>query len=99
MEMTIQCADENIKGFLRRQLREYENRIGNMTANERRELRKWVSDGNSPYDNPNQIYTDDGISMDYIQGCRTVEDMRKNPDAYLCGSLMEPDVSNQELPF
>jgi hypothetical protein len=71
-EQTLPCGD----------LREYEAAIGDMTPEERDELRKWAADGHSPYDNPCFLYGEDGRIMDFITAIRIDEDMMNNPEDY-----------------
>lgn len=58
--------------FLSKRLHEYEIAI-EMTKEERKELREWVAEGNDPFDNPWNIYGENGWPMDYIQAMH--EDM------------------------
>ena len=41
-----------------------------LTEEELRELEQWVSRGNSPYDNGDYIYTDQGYPMDFVNAMR-----------------------------
>ena len=43
-------SKREIKNELRRQLKQYEVAVGDITPQERKALRKWVADGNSVYD-------------------------------------------------
>ena len=44
--------------------------VGNITDDEKRELREWVALGNSVYDNPYSLCDESGRPMDFINGCR-----------------------------
>jgi len=61
--------------YLKNELKEYENRVGHMAADERKGLRKWVASGNSAYNNPYYISCEDGGPMDYISAMRVTEEM------------------------
>jgi hypothetical protein len=54
------------RNFLSKRLHEYEAAT-EMTKEERKELREWVTDGHDPFDNPWNIYGENGWPMDYIQ--------------------------------
>ena len=71
-----------VRNMLRKGLREYETIIGNMTLEERKELREWVADGNSVNENPYLLYGDNGLPFDYITAIRINEDMILNPEDY-----------------
>ena len=71
------------KSILKKELKEYEAKIGTITAEEREELRNWVSGGNSPYDNPCLLYEECGHPMDFITAIRINEDMINNPSDYV----------------
>lgn len=58
---------------LLQQLRKYEKEV-TMTTEERRELRKWVARGESPYDNGNNIHGENGWPMDFVNAMRFVSD-------------------------
>ena len=51
--------------LLKKQFDDYKKEVC-MTREELRELTKWVSEGNSPYDNGDYIYTEYGVPMDFI---------------------------------
>jgi hypothetical protein len=56
-------------------LRAYEKTHVDMTAQERMELRAWVSAGNSAADNPYFLCGENGCPMDFIAAGRFVDDM------------------------
>ena len=58
---------------LAEQLRKYEKEM-EMTPNERRALHKWVAAGNSPYDNGDYIYGENGWPMDFVSALRFEEE-------------------------
>jgi len=80
--------------LLSRELEEYKAKIDDMTVAEHKDLRKWVADGYSPYENPCLLYSEDGCIMDYITAIRINEDMENNPDEYSWGSN-----SDDSIPF
>jgi len=86
---------------LRMCLREYEIAIGDISYAEREELRKWTTDGYSPFDNPYLLLDDDGCSMDFITAIRINDDMLRTPDDYCPGYGHKPclDVEDNALPF
>jgi len=65
------------RDILRRELIEYKRTIGVMTVDESRDLHEWVADGNSVYSNPWCAAFENGHEMDYINGVRFMEDVRK----------------------
>jgi len=72
-----QCVKEH-KIALRKELKEYERSIVDLTDEERSDLREWVSAGNSVYDNPFYVAHEGGYSVDYIQAIRTIDEMRED---------------------
>ena len=99
MTQYLPYTKKEYEALLHRELREYEAEIGEMTADELIGLRKWVTDGNSPYANPCLIYDGDGRLIDYIQAVRIEEAMLNNPDDYMWWSGPELDTSEDEIPF
>ena len=99
MKPTTQITGKNIMGEPNRLLKEYEAGIDSITAEERRELHKWIADGNSPYDNPCLLYEEDGCLMDYISAIRINDDMLNNPDYYQFGTGTAPDNTDGSLLF
>ena len=55
--------------FLREELKKYRKEMS-LTEEEVHELEQWVSLGNSPYDNGDYIYTDQGYPMDFVNAMR-----------------------------
>ena len=47
----------------------------NMTENDKKELAKWVSDGNSPLNNPWYMCRDDGRPFDFITALHLINEM------------------------
>ena len=70
------------KDFINEVIKGYVAAIGKITAAERKELRKWVADGNRVCDNPWLIHEENGFMMDFISAGRVIEDMIANPDDY-----------------
>ena len=58
------------------QLKKYEKEMA-MTSDERKELHKWVARGNSPYDNGDYIYGENGWPMDFVSALRFVDEQLK----------------------
>jgi hypothetical protein len=75
------CVKEH-KIELRKELKEYEPTIEDLTDEERNALHEWVSDGNSVYDNPCLIVHEGGRPVDFINAIRTFEEIANNPDYY-----------------
>ena len=61
------------KEYLANLLRQYEERTP-MNSEERAELRQWVMDGNSPYDNGWNHCDEDGRPLDFVSAIRIVQD-------------------------
>lgn len=61
------------KEYLTELLRQYEERTP-MNSEERAELRQWVMDGNSPYDNGWNLCDEDGCPLDFVSAMRIVHD-------------------------
>jgi hypothetical protein len=98
---TRNVPDKYIGDMLRSQLKEYELAIGDMTEEERTDLREWVSAGNSVYCNPHLLYEESGSPFDYITAIRIAGDMLRNPEGYRIspGSGLCADAENDALPF
>lgn len=62
--------------ILTEQLKKYEKEMA-MTSDERKELHKWVARGNSPYDNGDYIYGENGWPMDFVSALRFVDEQLK----------------------
>ena len=75
--------NDNRQSVLTAYLKEYEKNIGDITVEERKELRTWVSAGNSPYDNPHLLYSESGCPMDYVTATRIADDMMHSPQDYV----------------
>jgi hypothetical protein len=52
--------------YLEKELKNYERKT-TLTTEERLELHKWVTAGNSVHSNPDNIYGEDGSPMDFIE--------------------------------
>ena len=64
-----------ISEILNHDLNEYIIENGNLTAAEKKNLRKWVASGNSVYTNPFEISDERGYPMDYIEALRINDEM------------------------
>jgi hypothetical protein len=97
------APDKSFMDMLYRDLKEYENSFDDITLKERKDLRQWVKDGNSVYENPGLFSCENGDPMDYITAVRIIEDMRKNPGDYqfgqITGERMDDDSSLYGIPF
>ena len=54
----------------REELNEYMKTFDDLTLAEKQDLRAWVADGNSIYDNPFSLYDEDCHPMDYVNAVR-----------------------------
>jgi hypothetical protein len=63
-------------------LRQYENSIGVLTPEERKELHDWVAVDNSPYENPWGYADEDCRPLGFIETIRLIDDMTNNPKDY-----------------
>jgi len=61
-----------------RQLRAYLKSIGSLSYTEKNELKEWVDDGNSVYDNPYDLYDENGHPLDFITARRIFFDIWEN---------------------
>jgi len=61
---------KELKAIRYKELKQYLAVIGHLTEDEKNELREWVADGNSVYENPYMIFDESGCPMDFINGCR-----------------------------
>ena len=95
------AIDKEYRDILRIEMEEYELKIGELTPDERKELRKWVKAGNSVYDNPYCFSSEDGGPMDYIEAGRIAKDIERNLDDCSTTSWLElyTDAEGDELPF
>jgi len=99
MITNIECDKISIKAYLREELKEYLRTIGDITAEEIIDIRKWVLDGNSVYDNPYSLYNESGCLMDFINGYRIGVDMSENPSDYSWGELTYVWNTGKDIPF
>lgn len=76
-----QCVKEH-KKELRRDLREYERTIADLTDEERINLHLWVADGNSIYENPYHMTDSSYRPLDYIEAIRVTEGLWKSSEHY-----------------
>lgn len=89
----------------KREMRSYLKRFPDATSEEKRDLRRWVNSGHSPYENGDYIVNDDGGPMDFISAQRYQEYL-KDPDAYRGthdseerSSVKYDSETGDELPF
>jgi len=94
----VEYTEKERRSALRKEMRKYVAEIGRVTSDEQKELREWVNDGNSVYDNPYSLYGDDGRAMDFIDATRTFEDIWRNPENYCRGYESEKN-SDEDEPF
>lgn len=64
------------KKMIRQELRDFENTYP-MTLIERKEVHKWVSDGNSIYTNPWYWYYENGNEMNYLDALKFEKELYK----------------------
>lgn len=67
--------------LLEKQFKEYV-RNNPMSKKEIRELREWVADGNSPYDNDICLCDEYAIPLDYITSLRMMDELAENENKY-----------------
>jgi hypothetical protein len=91
MATNVQYDKNTIKALLNSELNDYLELIGDITENEKKELKEWVADGNSVHNNPFLLYEESGSPMDFINGCRIGIDMKENPSNYSIGEPIEFD--------
>ena len=95
-----------VRQLLENDLKQYKTEV-KMSNSEYAELRQWVQEGHSPYDNPWYIATEDGIPVDYISAKQVIECIEEFVVAYDTVNdepiFFVPDVNgntvNEELPF
>lgn len=61
------------RALLRAQLKQYKAEIS-LTDEEIQELEMWVSNGHSPYENPDLVCYESGYLMDYISALRFLQE-------------------------
>lgn len=98
------------KEYLANLLRQYEERTP-MNSEERAELRQWVMDGNSPYDNGWSLCDEDGCQLDFVSAVRIVRDETvmsnaiyaydtcKDEPAILVSAADSVDIASTDMPF
>ena len=93
----------SLKADLRAELKEYMKTIGELSVNEKQDLRIWVSEGNSVHENPFLISGEDGWPMDYINASRFSDEMYEDHinGTNLIRSEFEQDGEDNEpgIPF
>lgn len=67
--------------LLEKQFKEFV-RTNKLSKKEIRELREWVADGNSPYDNPIDIYDELGIPYDYITALNMMDELEEDENVF-----------------
>ena len=98
------------KEYLTELLRQYEERTP-MNSEEHAELRQWVMDGNSPYDNGWNLCDEDGRPLDFVSAVRIVRDETvmsnaiyaydtcKDEPAILVSVADSVDIASTDMPF
>ena len=98
------------KEYLAELLQQYEERTP-MNSEERAELRQWVMDGNSPYDNGWNLCDEDGCPLDFVSAIRIVQDETvmsnaiyaydtcKDEPAILVSAADSVDIVSTDMPF
>jgi hypothetical protein len=66
--------DKEERELLQRELREYICKTDGLSADEKKELRKWVRAGHSVCYNPDDIADESGAPVDYITWLRCYEE-------------------------
>lgn len=56
-------------------LHEYESQFPDMTNKEKKELHRWIYDGNDIYSNPNLLYDERGYPMSFISAYRFEQEL------------------------
>lgn len=108
-ETLKEWTEELLKEF-KREMQTYLKQFPDATPEEKRDLRRWVNAGHSPYDNGDFIVNDDGGPMDFINAQRFLEveyqEYLKDPDSYRGRQDSEEYISTKydpemgdELPF
>lgn len=78
----ISDLEKERRDFLKKELKEYEKSIIDLTPDEQKDLREWVKEGRSCYDNPWYVSTGNGYPVDYIKASRFFDYMCEHPDEY-----------------
>lgn len=98
------------KEYLIELLRQYEEKTP-MNSEERAELRQWVMEGNSPYDNGWYLCDEDGCPLDYVSAMRIARDesvmssamyaydTSKDEPAILVSVADPVDITSTDMPF
>ena len=75
--------------------------VDNITDDETRDLKKWVADGRSVYDNPCLISDESGRPMDFINACRLDVEMSEDLPPFFWDDLDDADNGDWDgdLPF
>lgn len=81
---------------IRDEFKEYIEKLTDLTADEKKELREWVDCGHSVYDNPFGVCDERGMTMDYIEALRIynepfVDEMYTQNDSLICEESSEMD--------
>ena len=65
-----------------RELKQYLAANSGLTADELKELKEWVADGNSARDNPYGYADESGQPLDFVMAARLLEDIQRHPEDY-----------------
>ena len=107
---TLREWKTELRREFKREMRPYLKRFPDATPEEKRDLRRWVNSGHSPYENGDYIVNDDGRPMDFIGAQRFLEveyrEYLKDPGNYKGTqdsgehlSLKYDPETGDELPF
>jgi type I site-specific restriction endonuclease len=80
--ITYIYSEKEKQELLHKDLKEYEAMFDDMTAAERKALRKWVAESNSAGENPYLLYGDDGHPIGFIEAWRIGEEMAAHPGRF-----------------
>lgn len=69
-------VSQELRDMLINDLKKYEDSMV-LTDLERFELRKWVSNGYSPYSNPNYMGNENGSPMDFVTAMRASDELEE----------------------
>jgi len=92
------CVKEH-KKTLRKELKEYEAKIGDISDEERKDLREWVAGGNSVYDNPYYLSDEKGNPIDFVGAIRVTAELREEYEKNGPPTVPEFIMPEDGIPF
>ena len=95
----ITFTKKDMMDKLRKELNEYEAKVGDITPVERKGLYEWVASGNQAICNPWFMTEEDSSPIDYITAARIIEDIYRNLDDYFINLDTDSFVAENKLPF